>query len=67
MGDPRRQDVQPCRLAVLYADVTDVVLSEHGESKTSRMPTPQVWVLQPPGAAPGRPRGPTPGLKALGR
>ena len=30
--------------AVLYADVTDVVLSEDGEDETLRMPMTQVWV-----------------------
>jgi uncharacterized protein (TIGR02246 family) len=30
--------------AVLYAEVTDVVLSEDDETETFRMPTTQVWV-----------------------
>ena len=30
--------------AVLYAEVTDVVLSDDGESETFRMPMTQVWV-----------------------
>jgi ketosteroid isomerase-like protein len=30
--------------AVLRADVTDVVLTEHGEPATFRMPVTQVWV-----------------------
>ncbi len=30
--------------AVLYADVTDVVLSENDEPETFRMPMTQVWV-----------------------
>ena len=30
--------------AVLYAEVTDVVVSAHGESETFRMPMTQVWI-----------------------
>jgi hypothetical protein len=30
--------------AVLYAEVTDVVLSEGDEPKTFRMPMTQVWI-----------------------
>jgi ketosteroid isomerase-like protein len=32
--------------AVLHAEVTDVVMSQDGESETFRMPMTQVWVRQ---------------------
>jgi ketosteroid isomerase-like protein len=32
--------------AVLYAEVTDVVVDENGESRTYQMPMTQVWVRQ---------------------